>query len=84
VGLDSQYLELEYIATFDEIIPGSDYSFRLKAQNAFGLSLAWSPVGTINTNARPDAVATPTTSIVNTVDVRILWIYPSDNFSPLQ
>lgn len=83
VGLQSQYLQLEYIATFASIVPGSDYNFRVKAQNAFGLSVEWSPVGTVTANSKPDPVVTPTTTVFDKVSVRIAWDYPSDNFSPL-
>jgi len=55
----------------------------LKAQNAFGLSVEWSSVGTITANSKPDPVVTPTTTVLGKISVRIAWVYPSDNFSPL-
>lgn len=54
VGLTDVYLDLEYTATYGDIIPGGDYQFRLKAQNEFGLSTEWSPITTITANSRPD------------------------------
>lgn len=76
-------MTLEFTATFGDIVPGSDYQFRVKAQNAQGLSKTWSPVTTITANARPDPMATPSTAIHDFVKVRIAWQIPASNFSPL-
>lgn len=63
VGHDSAYLNFEYITTSTGIIPGKDYKFRIKAENAFGFSPEWSPVATINSNARPDKIGVIETAI---------------------
>ena len=59
VGSGDPYMDLEYFATFGDITPGGDYNFRIKAENEFGLSLTWSPIGTITANSRPDQVSIP-------------------------
>jgi hypothetical protein len=83
VGLTESFTDLEYTATYGDILPGEDYQFRLKAENEFGLSTDWSPITTITANSRPDPVAIPTTVTQDSVNVRISWTAPSDNYSPL-
>lgn len=34
VGLTEYYLELEYLVTSDSITPGSNYQFRIRAENS--------------------------------------------------
>ena len=83
VGLADPYLQLEYIAYFGDIVPGSNYQFRLKAQNEYGLSQEWSPITTITANARPNPVTIPVTAIQDDTNVRISWTTPSDNYSSI-
>jgi hypothetical protein len=64
-------------------VPGNDYEFRVKAENAFGQSVEWSPTATIMANQKPDKVDTPTTEVFNGVNVKVSWTRPSDNWSPL-
>jgi hypothetical protein len=54
VGLTDNYLDLSYLVTFDSIIGGSNYQFRIRAENSEGFSKTWSPIATITANAIPD------------------------------
>lgn len=83
IGLTDNYLQLSYLVTFDSIVGGSNYQFRIRAENSEGFSKIWSPVATITANAIPDKVSIPTTEVFLDTKVKISWSYPSDNFSPL-
>jgi hypothetical protein len=83
VGLTTYYLQLDYTGYFGDIVQGESYKFRLKAQNLFGFSVEWSPIVTVTANSKPNPVDIVTTSLVNDADVRIQWVHPADNFSPL-
>jgi hypothetical protein len=83
VGLTDNYLELSYLVTFDSIDGGSNYQFRIRAENSEGFSQTWSPVVTITANAIPDQVHIPVTEVYQNTNVKIRWDYPSDNYSPL-
>jgi len=54
VGLTDNFLELSYLVTFDSIVGGRNYQFRIRAENSEGFSQVWSPVATITANAIPD------------------------------
>lgn len=56
VGLTDNFLELSYLVTFDSIVQGSNYQFRIRAENSEGFSQTWSPVVSITANSIPDKV----------------------------
>jgi hypothetical protein len=80
VGESSPFLDLTYIE--DQLTTGTDYKFRIRAENAFGWG-PWSDEVTIRADEVP-AQITPVTTTIETIYVRIAWNPPSTmNGSPL-
>jgi len=61
------------------IIAGTTYKFRVKAKNAHGWAVDWSPVGEVVASSKPDQGNTVTTAVESSTFVRISWVAPSDN-----
>jgi hypothetical protein len=56
VGLTDPYLGLEFVAYFGDVVPGTTYQVRTKAENLFGFSNEWSSVLIITADSKPDPV----------------------------
>lgn len=70
-------------ATLEGFTFGITYTFKVKARNAFGFSVAYSNTVSILAATEPDQPLPPTTSIVGD-SVQIDWIAPSDNGNAIQ
>jgi hypothetical protein len=64
-------------------IEGLTASFRLKAINAFGTSVDWSPTYTVVVANLPDPVDFISTLIDSTTNVKIYWDMPNANFASI-
>jgi hypothetical protein len=83
VGLTDPYLGLEYVAYFGDVVPGTTYQVRMKAENLFGFSNEWSPSLFITADSKPDPADIVSTSLVSPATVRIEWSVPANNYADL-
>lgn len=70
-------LNVKFIVTSDTL-PNYAYQFRVNARNAYGFGI-YSDPASIHTSDKPEIMTAVTTSIVDSVNVRVSWAKPYEN-----
>jgi len=76
-GFTVNSLNTSFIVT-SGTLPNYAYQFRVRAKNAYGYGI-YSDPASIRTSDKPEIMTAVSTSIVDSINVRIRWVKPYEN-----